>query len=256
MQYFSDTDYLRNLLVIISYDGKNFHGWQIQQNALSVQEVFQTALSKIIGNDFDLKGCSRTDSGVHANMYCISLKLSHPIPCERLKAALNRWLPLSVAVLDCKEMDMDFHARYSCVSKEYIYKIWNSEVRNPFMDGYALHYRYQLDADMLNKAAQAYVGSHDFTSFCTLDNREMGDMTRTVKAFSVTREGDLVTMKVEADGFLYNMVRIMVGTLLRVQQGKIAPDEISQIIEKKNRKYAGPTAQACGLYLNKVNYNF
>ena len=124
----------------------------------------------------------------------------------------------------------------------------------PFLDGYALHYRYKIDENLLDKAAQAYVGRHDFTSFCTLDNREKGDMTRNVKAFSVTREGDLVTMKVEADGFLYNMVRIMVGTLLRIQQGKIAPDEIPSIIEKKNRKYSGPTAQACGLYLNRVNY--
>lgn len=256
MQHIPACSDLRNLLVTISYDGRNFHGWQIQQNALTVQEVFQNALQKIIGADFDIKGCSRTDSGVHANMYCISLKTSHPIPAQRLKAALNRWLPLSVAVLDCKEVDLDFHARYSCVSKEYIYKIWNSEVRNPFLDGYALHYRYKIDEQMLNKAAQAYVGSHDYTSFCTIDNREMGDMTRNVKAFSVTREGDLVTMKVEADGFLYNMVRIMVGTLLRVQQGKIPADGISEIIEKKNRKYAGPTAQACGLYLNKVNYDF
>ena len=254
MQHISACDGLRNLLVTISYDGRNFHGWQIQQNALTVQEVFQNSLLKIIGDDFDIKGCSRTDSGVHANMYCISLKTSHPIPPERLKAALNRWLPLSVAVLDCEEVAPDFHARYSCVSKEYIYKIWNSEVRNPFLDGYALHYRYKIDEEMLNKAAQAYVGKHDFTSFCTLDNREMGDMTRNVKAFSVTREGNLVTMKVEADGFLYNMVRIMVGTLLRVQQGKIPADGILEIIEKKNRKYAGPTAQACGLYLNKVNY--
>ncbi len=244
----------RNLLLTISYDGKHFHGWQIQSNAYTVQEAFQNALSKIIGTDFDIKGCSRTDSGVHANMYCISLKTSHPIVPERLKSALNRWLPLSVAVNDCKEMPSDFHARYSCKSKEYIYKIWNSEVRNPFLDGYALQYRYRLDEDLLNRSAQAYVGSHDFTSFCTIDNREMGDMVRNVKHFSVTRDGNLVTMKVEADGFLYNMVRIMVGTLLRVQQGKIAPDEISQIIEKKNRKYAGPTAQACGLYLNKVNY--
>ena len=256
MQHIPACNDLRNLLVTISYDGRNFHGWQIQQNALTVQEVFQNALQKIIGTDFDIKGCSRTDSGVHANMYCISLKTSHPIPAQRLKAAMNRWLPLSVAVLDCIEVDCDFHARYSCVSKEYIYKIWNSEVRNPFLDGYALHYRYKIDEEMLNKAAQAYVGSHDYTSFCTLDNREMGDMTRNVKAFSVTREGDLVTMKVEADGFLYNMVRIMVGTLLRVQQGKIPVDGISEIIEKKNRKYAGPTAQACGLYLNKVNYDF
>ena len=112
-----------------------------------------------------------------------------------------------------------------------------------------------IDEDMLNSAAQAYVGTHDFTSFCTLDSREKGDMTRTVKAFSVTREGNLVTMKVEADGFLYNMVRIMVGTLLRIQQGKIPVDGIAGIIEKKDRKFAGPTAQPCGLYLNRVNYD-
>lgn len=254
MQHLSTGSTLKNLLLTISYDGRNFHGWQIQQNALTVQEVFQKALEKIIGSDFDIKGCSRTDSGVHANMYCISLKTSHPIEPIRLKSALNRWLPLSVAVLDCVQVQDDFHARYSCKSKEYIYKIWNSEVRNPFLDGYALHYRYKLDEEMLNKAAQAYVGKHDFTSFCTLDSREKGDMTRNVKAFSVTREGNLVTMKVEADGFLYNMVRIMVGTLLRVQQGKIPADGILEIIEKKDRKYAGPTAQACGLYLNKVNY--
>ncbi len=246
---------LKNLLITISYDGRHFHGWQIQQNALTVQEVFQNSLSKIIGSDFDVKGCSRTDSGVHANMYCISLKIAHPIMPERLKAALNRWLPKSVAVLDCVEVPLDFHARYSCVSKEYIYKIWNNEVRNPFLDGYALHYRYKIDENLLNNAAQSYVGYHDFSSFCTLDRREKGDMRRNVMSFSVKRDGDLVTMKVEADGFLYNMVRIMVGTLLRVQQGKINPDDISTIIEKKDRSFAGPTAQACGLYLNRVNYN-
>ena len=254
MQYPADSVNLRNLLLTISYDGSKFHGWQIQQNAFTVQEAFQTALAKIIGGEFDIKGCSRTDSGVHANMYCISVKTAHPISCERLKAALNRWLPLSVAVHDCREVDLDFHARYSCKSKEYIYKIWNSEVRSPFLNGYALHYRYHLDAEALDRAAQAYVGRHDFTSFCTLDNREQGDMTRNVMSFSVEREGDMVTMRVEADGFLYNMVRIMVGTLLRVAQGKIPPDGIPAIIEKRDRQYAGPTAQACGLYLNKVNY--
>lgn len=254
MQHIFPGNNLRNLLVTISYDGRQFHGWQIQQNAVTVQEVFQNALQKIIGNDFDVKGCSRTDSGVHANMYCISVKTSHPILPQRLKAALNRWLPKSVAVLECIEKELDFHARYSCKSKEYIYKIWNSEVRNPFLDGYALHYRYPIDEKLLHTASQAFVGTHDFTSFCTLDSREKGDMTRTVKSFSVTRDKELVTMLVEADGFLYNMVRIMVGTLLRVQQGKINPDEIPAIIEKKDRKFAGPTAQPCGLYLNKVNY--
>ena len=254
MQHYDGGSCLRNLLLTITYDGKAFHGWQIQQNAFTVQEAFQNALSKIIGNGFEIKGCSRTDSGVHANMYCISLKTTHSIPPQRLKAALNRWLPLSVAVLDCKDAEESFHARYSCKSKEYIYKIWNSEVRSPFLEGYALHYRYPLDEVMLNKAAQAYVGKHDFTSFCTLDARKQGDMTRNVKSFSVTREGDMVTMRVEADGFLYNMVRIMVGTLLRVAQGKFQPDDIPAIIEKRNRQYAGPTAQACGLYLNKDHY--
>ncbi len=245
---------MRNLLLTISYDGKAFHGWQIQKNALAVQEVFQKALYNIIGGYADIKGCSRTDSGVHANMYCISLKTEHPIPAERLKAALNRHLPMEVAVNDCREVDEDFHARYSCKSKQYIYKIWNSEVRNPFMNGYALHYRYKIDEEMLHRAAQAYVGKHDFTSFCTLDKREKGDFVRNVKMFSVERDGELVTMTVEADGFLYNMVRIMVGTLLRIQQGKIPRDGIKEIIEKKDRKFAGPTAPACGLYLNRVNY--
>ena len=254
MQHLSGGIDLRNLLLTLCYDGRRFHGWQIQQNAYTVQEALQTALSQIIGDGFDVKGCSRTDSGVHANMYCVSLKTAHPIPCVRLKAALNRWLPLSVAVTDCVEVGADFHARYSCKSKEYIYKIWNSEVRSPFLEGYALHYRYPLDAALLNEAAQAYVGRHDFTSFCTLDNREQGDMTRDVKLFSVTRDGDMVTMRVEADGFLYNMVRIMVGTLLRIAQGKIPPDGIPAIMEKKDRKYAGPTAKACGLYLNRVYY--
>lgn len=245
---------MRNLLLTISYDGKAFHGWQIQKNALAVQEVFQKALYNIIGGYADIKGCSRTDSGVHANMYCISLKTEHPIPEERLKAALNRHLPMEVAVYDCRQVEEDFHARYSCKSKQYIYKIWNSEVRNPFLNGYALHYRYKINEKQLHKAAQAFVGKHDFTSFCTLDKREKGDFVRDVKMFSVERDKDLVTMTVEADGFLYNMVRIMVGTLLRVQQGKIPEDGIGEIIEKKDRKFAGPTAPACGLYLNRVNY--
>lgn len=245
---------LRNLLITISYDGRNYHGWQIQKNGITVQEVFQNALSKIVGEFFDLKGCSRTDSGVHANMYCISVKINHPIEPIRLKAALNRWLPNSVVCLDCKEVDINFHARYNCKSKEYIYKIWNSDTRNPFLDGYALNYRYHIDENLLNEASQAYVGKHDFTSFCTLDKREIGDMEREVKKFSVQRQGDLVTMTVEADGFLYNMVRIMVGTLLEIQQGKISPDAIEEIIAKKDRSYAGATAQPCGLYLNRVNY--
>lgn len=254
MQHILPGSNLRNLLITISYDGRSFHGWQIQKNALTVQQVFQNALEKITGEYYDLKGCSRTDSGVHANMYCISVKIAHPIEPVRLKAALNRWLPDTVVCTDCKEVGNDFHARYDCKSKQYQYKIWNSDTRNPFLNGYALFYPYKLDCETLNAAAQAYVGKHDFTSFCTMDKREMGDMRRDVRLFEVERDGDLVTMTVEADGFLYNMVRIMVGTLLEIAQGKIPADSISDIINKKDRSYAGATAPACGLYLNKVNY--
>lgn len=244
----------KNILLTICYDGSQFHGWQIQKNALAVQEVFQNSLYKIIGENADIKGCSRTDSGVHANMYCISVKTYHQIPPQRLKMALNRFLPNSIAVIDAKYVPLDFHARYSCKSKQYIYKIWNNEIRNPFYEKYALHYRYKIDEKLLNYSSQSYVGKFDYTSFCTLDSREKGDLTRDVKMFSVQRDGDMVMMIVEADGFLYNMVRIMVGTLLRIQQGKISPDGISYIIDKKDRGFAGPTAPACGLYLNKVNY--
>ena len=142
---------------------------------------------------------------------------------------------------------MDFHARYSCKGKEYVYQIWNHPVRNPFLAGHALHYWYPLDEALLHRAAEAYVGSHDFTSFCTLDKRERGDLTRTVTHARVERAGDMVTFTVAADGFLYNMVRIMVGTLLRVQQGKIAPGEIPAILQAKDRKAAGPTAPALSL---------
>lgn len=245
---------MRNILITIAYDGKRFHGWQIQKNGITVQEVFQDALKNVVGEYKDLKGCSRTDSRVHANMYCISVKISHPIPVERLKPALNKWLPEEVVCTECREVDINFHARYDCKSKQYIYKIWNSDTRNPFLNGYALFYRYKLDEKLLNESAQAFVGKHDFTSFCTLDKREKGDFVRDVKQFKVEREGNMVTMTVEADGFLYNMVRIMVGTLLEIASGKIPADGISEIIEKKDREYAGATAPACGLYLNKVNY--
>lgn len=246
---------MRNLLLTISYRGTDLHGWQIQDNAVTVQEVFQNALYEIIHERPDIKGCSRTDSGVHANMYCVSMKIAHPISEDRLMMAMNRYLPMDVVVTSVREVDDDFHARYSCKGKEYVYKVWNSRVRNPFLNGLALHYRYDIDVEALNREAQAFVGTHDFTSFCTLDKREKGDFTRTVEYFRVERSGDLVTFTVAADGFLYNMVRIMVGTLLAVQQGRIPSDSIADIIKSENRKKAGPTAPACGLYLNRVFYS-
>ncbi len=244
----------RNLLIKLSYDGTHYHGWQIQENAVTVQQVFQEALYKITGRQEDIKACSRTDTGVHAREFCVSVKTESPIAPERLQAALNHYLPQDMAVRSCETVPLDFHARYSCRGKEYVYQIWNHPVRDPFLKDRALHYWYPIDEALLNRAAAHYLGAHEFSSFCTLDKREKGDLTRTVTTARVDRRGDLVTFTVAADGFLYNMVRIMVGTLLRVQQGKFSPEDIPGIIAAKDRKAAGPTAPACGLYLNRVFY--
>lgn len=246
---------MRNVLMSLCYDGTNYHGWQVQKNAVTVQEVFQGALARLLGEDVDIKGCSRTDAGVHANMYCVSAKIDSKVPCDRLKMALNRFLPRDIAVTGAVEVPLDFHARYSCSGKEYVYKIWNEPVRNPFWHGRAFHYWYHLDVEKLDSAAKNFIGTHDFTSFCTLDKGNPDNMVRTVKAFSVERNDGLVEMRVTADGFLYNMVRIMVGTLLRVAMGRIEPQEIPDIILAKDRAKAGPTAVAHGLYLNRVFYD-
>lgn len=244
----------RNLLFTMSYDGSAYHGWQVQENALTVQAVFQGAWQAVTGRREDLKACSRTDTGVHAREFCVSVKTESKVSPERFPAALNRHLPEDIAVKSCREMPFDFHARYSCKGKEYCYEIWNHPVRDPFLRGRALHYWYSLEEELLDRAAKGYLGSHDFSSFCTLDRREKGDLTRTVTKAQVRRQGNMVVFTVAADGFLYNMVRIMVGTLLRVQQGKIRAEEIPEIIEAKDRRRAGPTAPACGLYLNRVFY--
>lgn len=245
---------MKNYLLTIAYDGSRYHGWQIQENALTVQEAFQSALFRVTGLREELKACSRTDTGVHAREFCLSLKTESAIPPQRLVAALNHWLPEDIVVKSCREAAEDFHARYSCRGKEYCYEIWNSPIRNPFLQGRALHYWYPIDAALLDRAAKGYIGAHDFTSFCTLDRREKGDLVRTVIQAKVERQGNLVVFTVAADGFLYNMVRIMVGTLLRVQQGKLCPEDIPGIIQARDRRAAGPTAPACGLYLNRVFY--
>lgn len=244
---------MRNLLITIQYDGTNYHGWQVQDNAVSVQETFQNAVEKVFLERLDVKGCSRTDTGVHANMYCLTLKSDMQISDEGVIMALNSNLPKDIAVIDCKQVDDDFHPRYSCKSKEYVYKLYNGKRRNPFFANYSFYYRRDIDADYLNKEAQAFVGTHDFSGFCS-SKSQVEDTVRTVNAFKVWRENDMVYFKVEADGFLYNMVRIMVGTLLFVAEGKIKEGQLIDIIESKDRKKAGKTAQPQGLYLNKINY--
>lgn len=244
---------MRNLLLTLSFDGSKYHGWQVQKNANTVQHTLQDCIENILQSNVSVTGCSRTDAGVHANMYCCNIRTDSEIPCENLKSALNANLPYDIAVKGCCEVDESFHARYDCKSKQYIYKIYNAEVKNPFLNGYALHYKYPLDADMLDRQARDFIGTHDYVGFCSAHS-SVKSTVRTVKNASVERQGDLVVFKVEADGFLYNMVRIMVGTLLGIAQGKIPQGTIKEIIQSKNRDRAGITAPACGLYLNKVEY--
>ena len=244
---------MRNLLLTISFDGTAYHGWQVQENAVTVQQTVQDALEHICSKRDNIVGCSRTDSGVHANMYCCNIRTESTIDCKKLVGALNAVLPKDIAALDCKEVDFEFHARYDCKSKEYIYKIWNSPNKNPFLYNYSLHYKYPLDEAFLNRQAKMFIGTHRFDSFCAAGS-SVEDTERTVMNASVEREGDTVIFRVEADGFLYNMVRIMVGTLIDISRGKIPPDSVKEIISAENRAAAGYTAPAHGLYLNKINY--
>ena len=240
-------------LLTLKYIGTNYHGWQVQDNALAVQPVIQDALCEMFPHRPGVTGCSRTDSGVHANMYCCQFDSDLQRDPFGVICSVNRNLPNDIAVTDCRIVEDEFHARYSVKSKEYIYRIYNGVHRDPFAHQLAYHYRFPLDVAKMDAAAGHYVGTHDFSSFCSLGAKE-GDKTRSVFSASVTRTGDFVEFRVSADGFLYNMVRIMVGTLLRVSQGKFAVEDIPRIIEAKNRDHAGPTAPPEGLYLNQVFY--
>lgn len=244
---------MRKLKITIQYDGSSYHGWQVQKNAVSVQEVFQDAVEKVFLKRLDVTGCSRTDSFVHANMYVLTLETDMNISNEGVIMALNSKLPNDIAVIDCEECESDFHPRYSCKSKEYIYKLYNGKRPNAFLPKYAYYYRRSIDADYLNSQAQAYVGTFDYSGFCSAKS-DVEDTVRSVKSFKVWREGDIVYFKVEADGFLYNMVRIIAGTLVFVGGGKINPNDMTDIINSKDRERAGITAPPQGLCLKEVYY--
>lgn len=245
---------MRNFKVTMAYDGTNYHGFQRQDNAVTVQETVEKALFKLLGENITIFGCSRTDTGVHAREFVFSFSTDNTITCRGIVFGLNSKLPDDIAILSCEEAPMDFHARYHCVGKEYEYIIHNSEIKNPFYMNKAYKYWYPIDEKLLDKAAKAFIGTHDFKSFCsTACDKE--NTVRTIHSFDVIRENDMVKLTVSGDGFLYNMVRIMVGTLLFINEGKILPDAISGILEDRNRVSAGKTAPPHGLYLKKVYYN-
>lgn len=252
---------MRNIVLHLAFDGGRYHGWQVQENAVSVQETVQNAIEKVFKSRLPLTGCSRTDAGVHANDYVCSFRTSAGIELNSIMRALNSNLPEDIAVTKCHEASEDFHPRYSATGKEYIYRICNSQFKNPFDRAYSFFYPKPLNCEALNIAAQAFCGKHDFSAFCSSKAvsrhrpEETSDTVRTIYSAAVERHGDKVIFRVHGDGFLYNMVRIMVGTLLFSFHGKITPEHISEIIRSKNRKMAGPTAPALGLCLNKVFYD-
>lgn len=245
---------MRNLLLTIAYLGTRFHGFQVQNNAVTVAQVLQDAMESVMGSRDDIKGCSRTDSGVHAEMFCVSVKTECRIPCENLVKALNVKLPPDVAVKSCREVPESFHARYNCRGKRYEYRIHNALNKDPFHYKAVLEHPYPLDVEKLDREAKDFIGEHDFSSFCAAKS-SVQDMVREVYDCGLYRQGELVTFYVEGNGFLYNMVRIMVGTLLGIASGTIPESSIPAILAAKNRSAAGATAPAWGLYLTKVFYN-
>lgn len=242
-----------NYLLTLKYDGSAYHGWQRQENAVTVQQRVEEAVERLFCEKASVTGCSRTDTGVHANCFKCNFKVNKKIENEKVISGMNFFLPEDIAVFDCREVGDEFNSRFDCKSKEYVYKIYNSSIRDPFYVNKALLYKYPLDEMLLDKQAKDYIGTHDFSAF-----RSQGATTkttvRTVLNAGVEREGDIVIFRVEADGFLYNMVRIMVGTLLYIAEGKIPEGSIPDIIASEDRINAGKTAPPEGLYLNKVNF--
>ncbi len=247
---------MRTLLVKIKYDGRDFCGWQVQDGLRTVQAVFQETLWDVLKEQVPIRGCSRTDSGVHADEFCVSFATRCAIPAQRLPLALNAKLPPDIAAFACEEVPEGFHARYDCRGKQYRYLIWNAPLRDPFWRDRALWYQYPLDAAFMDAQARHYLGTHDFSAFCSAGSDVIGKV-RTVTQCGVRRlpdQPDMIEFTVTADGFLYNMVRIMVGTLLQTAAGRLPPDAIPEILASRDRNRAGATAAACGLYLHRVLY--
>ena len=250
------------ILLRIAFLGKAYCGYQVQPNGVTVQQRLNEAAKALFGFDCDIVGCSRTDSGVHANEFCVTVTrkgencLETSVPTQKIPQAMSFWLPNDISVLSAEEVEDGFHPRYDVKYKEYIYQIWNSSSRNPFLADRSWHCPKKIDEEgflAMCKAAKMYEGTYDFSSFMASDSK-IKDTVRTVFEAEVTRDGDLIVFRVCADGFLYNMVRIFVGTLLDVAYKKIKPEEILTIIEAHNRKMAGSTAPPEGLFLNRVVY--
>jgi len=246
---------MKNIAVRLMFDGKRYHGWQVQKSDITIAGTIEDTLSKLCEHPVKVHGCGRTDAGVHAERYCFNFKSTTNIPPDRLPLALNSLLPNDISVLNAIYAPDDFDANLSCIKKEYTYRIFNERIRNPFLSDRVYFYPQKIDISLMQSAAKFFVGTLDFASV-----RSMGTETkttvRTVYWYEIEETGNsIIEMRACADGFLYNMARAMVGTLLYVSEGKIVPDELPGLMKEKNRSLTGPTVPAGGLYLTRIWYD-
>ena len=245
---------MRNIAIKLAYDGTAYHGWQVQRGGeITVGETLETALSKICGHTVKVVGCGRTDAGVHALSYCANFKTNCRIPTERFPLAVNSVLPDDITVLDSIETAEDFNAILSCEKKEYVYKISNARTRNPFLQNRVCFYPIPLDIAKMQAAAKCFEGTHDFRAVRNVGT-ETKTTVRTVFWCNICEEDDVINMYICADGFLYNMVRTIMGTIVYCGIGKIAPEEIATLLLKGDRVLSGPTMPPQGLYMSRVWY--
>lgn len=245
---------MKNIALRLRYDGSRYHGWQVQKNAITVAQTMEEALAKVCGERVKLTGCGRTDAGVHALRYCANFHSDCTVPVDRMPLALNSRLPDDIAVVDAVEVPDDFNAIGSCVKKEYVYKILNSRIPDPFLANRVCFYPQRLDISLMQAAARAFEGTHDFKAVRS-EGTQTKTTVRTVYWCRAEKDGDLITVSICANGFLYNMCRAMVGTMVYASYGKLIPEEIPALLEKRDRRLTGPTMPPQGLYLNRVWYD-
>lgn len=244
---------MKRIKLTVAYDGTNYCGWQIQKNGITVEEVLNQTLSKFFKEEITVIGASRTDSGVHALGNVAVFDANVTMPPEKISYAINNLLPDDIRIQKSEEVDADFHPRFCDTRKTYEYKIYNNQFPNPVERLYSHFVYYPLDVEKMQRAAEYLVGEHDFKSFCT-PKPDVDNTVRTIFYIHVIREGNMVIIRINGNGFLYNMVRIIVGSLLKVGMGMIPPEEIKNILEAKDRARAGHKAPACGLTLMEIEY--
>ena len=244
---------MRNIALKLTYNGTAYHGWQVQKTQATVAETLERALSALCREPVKVTGCGRTDAGVHAERYVANFRTESRIPIDRMPYAINTHTPEDIAVREAVEVPEDFNAIASCLKKEYTYRIFNSRIRNPFYVHRAYFYPKRLDEAVMDRAARAFEGTHDFRAVRSVGT-ETRTTVRTVHYCRVTRRGDLLELKVCANGFLYNMVRAITGTVLYAAEGKLAAEDIPAILASGNRTLAGPTVPPGGLYLTRLWY--